>query len=122
VEEGHRQLKCFWDLTRFTSRAFSMVVNQIVFVALAYNLLQLHLKRKDRQELNSQTLPQIRGQLLPNDSFIIIYCQNRFALVSNYDYTELLLTLKMKSQTKILNKTRRIKRELALELQFPRPP
>lgn len=28
-------LKCFWDLTGFTSRAFSLVVNQIVFVALA---------------------------------------------------------------------------------------
>ena len=122
IEEGHRQFKCFWDLTHFTSRAFSMVANQIVFVALSYNLLQLHLKRKQREELNSQTLPQIQNQLLPNDSFIIIYCQNRFALVSTYDYTELLLTLARKIQTKILNKTRRIKRELAQQLQSPRPP
>ena len=28
IEERHRQLKCFSDLTNFTSRAFSMVVNQ----------------------------------------------------------------------------------------------
>ncbi|MEK7756759.1 MAG: transposase, partial [Planctomycetota bacterium] len=34
IEEGHRQLKCFWDLTKFTSRAFSLVVNQVIFVAL----------------------------------------------------------------------------------------
>lgn len=36
IEEGHRQLKCFWDLTHFPSRAFTLVVNQVVFVALAY--------------------------------------------------------------------------------------
>jgi len=43
IEEGHRQLKCFWDLANFTFRKFSMVLNQIVFVLLAYNLLQIFL-------------------------------------------------------------------------------
>jgi len=32
TEERYRQLKCFSDLTHFTSRAFSMVVNQVVFI------------------------------------------------------------------------------------------
>ncbi len=35
IEERHRQLKCFIDLTKFTSRAFSMVVNQVVFIMLS---------------------------------------------------------------------------------------
>ena len=41
IEEGHRQFKCFWDMTRFTSRAFSLVLNQIVFVLLggSWNLV-----------------------------------------------------------------------------------
>jgi hypothetical protein len=122
IEEGHRQLKCFWDLTGFTSRAFSLVVNQVVFVALAYNLLQLYLKRQGRKELNRRTRPSVQRQLLPNDSFIIIYCQDRFALVSTYEYTEILLTLAKAAQDKILDKTRRLRRELAQELASVRPP
>ncbi len=56
TEERYRQLKCFSDLTKFTSRAFSMVVNQVIFMMLAYNLLQLHLFRQKRKELNQKTL------------------------------------------------------------------
>lgn len=122
IEEGHRQLKCFWDLTGFTSRAFSLVVNQVIFVALTYNLLQLHLKRQGRAELNRRTLPRVYNQLLPNASFIIIYCQNRFALFTTAEYTEILLTLQKQSQDKILDKTRRLKREIAAEFRSPRPP
>lgn len=122
IEEGHRQLKCFWDLTGFTSRAFSLIVNQIVFVALAYNLLQVYLKRQRRAELNRRTRPVAQRQLLPNDSFIIIYCQQRFALVTTYEYTEILLTLTPAAQQKILRKARRLKQQLAQELTSPRPP
>ena len=35
IEERHRQYKCFWDLTRMHSCAFSLVVNQALFVLLA---------------------------------------------------------------------------------------
>ena len=67
TEERYRQLKCYIDLTHFTSRAFSMVVNQVVFIMLAYNLLQFYLLRKGRRELTKKTLPRIRQQLLPSD-------------------------------------------------------
>jgi len=40
IEERHRQLKCFINLTKFTSRAFSMVVNQVVFIRNAFVALQ----------------------------------------------------------------------------------
>lgn len=122
IEEGHRQLKCFWDLTEFTSRAFSLVVNQIIFVALAYNLLQLYLKRQGREELNRRTLPRVHKQLLPSASFIIIYCQNRFALFTTPEYTKILLTRPKDIQDKILHKTLRIEREMVKELNSPRPP
>ncbi|MGC9969667.1 MAG: transposase [Bryobacteraceae bacterium] len=42
IEERHRQYKCFWDLTRMHSCAFSLVVNQVLFVLLAYTLVQAH--------------------------------------------------------------------------------
>ena len=122
IEEGHRQLKCFWDLTKFTSRAFSLVVNQVIFVALTYNLLQLHLKRQGREELNRRTLPRVYNQLLPNAAFIIIYCQNYFGLFTSAEYTEILLTLAKKIQDKILHKTRSLKRAIDKELRWPRPP
>jgi hypothetical protein len=35
TEERYRQLKCFSDLTHFTSRAFSLVLNRVVFIMLA---------------------------------------------------------------------------------------
>ncbi len=93
LEERHRQFKCFCDLTDFTSRAFSMVVNQTVFIFLAYNLLQIYLLRQNRQELNKMTLPLIRRQLLPSDSHIIVYWQNYHGLFSPLEFTGYLVTL-----------------------------
>ena len=122
IEERYRQLKCFIDLTHFHSRAFSLVFNQVAFVALAYSLMQLHLLRKKRSELNRRTQPQLRNQLMPTDSVIIIYYNNRFALMSSMQYTELLLTLSAEAGKKILEKVRRLRRELEQELKLPRAP
>ena len=122
IEERHRQLKCFLDLTAFTSRAFSLVVNQVMFVALAYTLLQLYLRRTGRPELNRHTVPRIRNQLMPTQSVIILYCRNRFALLTAMEYTSLLLNLSEEARQKILAKTHRLQRELAAELTLVRPP
>lgn len=122
IEEGHRQLKCFWDLTHFTSRAFALVVNQVVFVALAYTLLQLFLRDQERAELNRRTRPRVRDQLLPSAAVILIYCQQRFATLTPLEYTELLLTLTEPARRKILTQARRLRRELLAALPNPRPP
>ena len=122
IEEGHRQLKCFWDLTQFTSRAFALVVNQVVFVALAYTLLQLFLRQQGRAELNRRTRPRVRDQLLPSAAVILVYCQQRFATLTPLEYTELLLTLAEPARRKILHKARRLRRELLHALPNPRPP
>jgi len=45
AEEKDCQLKCFFNITHFNSRTFPMVVNQIVFIMINYNLLQLFLLR-----------------------------------------------------------------------------
>ncbi len=122
IEEGHRQLKCFWDLTDFTSRAFALVVNQVVFVALAYTLLQLFLRQQGRAELNRQTRPRVRDQLLPSAAVILLCCQQRFAILTPLEYTELLLTLAEPARRKILAQARRLRRELLAALPNPRPP
>ncbi len=122
IEEGHRQLKGFWDLTGFTSRAFALVVNQVIFVALAYTLLQLYLARQGRAELNRQTRPRVRDQLLPSAAVVLLYCQQRFAILTPLEYTELLLTLAEPARRRILTQARRLRRELRDALPNPRSP
>lgn len=122
IEERYRQLKCFVDLMKFHSTAFSLICNQVVFLALAYSLLQLYLLRRKRAELNRRTQPQLRRQLMPTDSVIIIYYDNRFALMTPMQYTEMVLTLSQEAGKKILEKTRRLRRELEQELKLPRGP
>ena len=122
VEERHRQLKCFSDLEAFTSRAFSLVVHQVVFVLLTYSLLQWFLLRIGRKELNPRTRKRTLELLRPSITVIVIYYQNYIACLSPLEHQELVLTLDEAARKKILAKTRRLRRNLAMQLQRPRPP
>ena len=122
TEERYRQLKCFSDLTHFTSRAFSMVVNQVIFIMLAYDLLQIYLLRQGRKELNQKTLPRIRQQLLPSDNHIIVYWQNYYSLFRPFELVGFVVMLGEEARKKIAAKCRRIGRELNGLMQNPRPP
>jgi hypothetical protein len=122
IEERHRQLKCFIDLTKFTSRAFSMVSNQVVFIMLSYNLLQLYLLRQGRKELNNETLPHIRQQLLPSDNHIIVYFENYYGLFAPLEFTEIIASLEDEPRKKIVDKCRRLRREMKEVMTNPRPP
>jgi len=122
TEERYRQIKCFIDLTHFTSCAFSMVVNQVVFIMLAYNLLQFYLLKKGRQELNKKTLPRIRQQLLPADNHIIVYYQNYYAFFNSMELIEFLVMLHEEARHKIAEKCRRLRLDMKGILRNPRPP
>jgi len=121
IEERHRQLKCFSDLEAFTSRAFSLVVHQVVFVLLTYSLLQWFLLRTGRKELNPRTRTRTLELLRPTTTIIVIYYQNYVAYLSPLEHQELVLTLDEVARKKILAKTRRLRRNLAQQLQHPRP-
>ena len=122
TEERYRQLKCFSDLTHFTSRAFSLVVNQVVFIMLAYNLLQIYLLNRGRKELNQKTLPRIRQQLLPSDNHIMVYYQNYYGLFRPFELIGFVVALREQARQKIAAKCRRIGRELNGLIHNPRPP
>jgi len=122
IEERYRQIKCFSDLTKFTSRAFSLVVNQVIFMMLAYNLLQLHLFRKKRKELTQKTIPHIRQQLLPADNHIIVYHQNYYGMFRPFELIGFVVELAEEPRKKIARKCRRIGRELSSLMNNPRPP
>ena len=122
TEERYRQLKCFCDLTHFTSRAFSLVVNQVVFIMLAYDLLQIYLRSQGRQDLNQKTLPRIRQQLLPSDNRLIVYWQNYYSLFSPSELIGFVVMLGEEARKKIAAKCQRIGREFNGLMQNPRPP
>jgi hypothetical protein len=122
MEERHRQLKCFSDLESFTSRAFSLIANQVVFVLLTYSLLQWFLFRIGRKELNPKTRTRTLELLRPTLTVIVIYYQNYMAFLSPLQHQELVLTLNEPARKKILAKTRRLRRSLAHQLNHARPP
>ena len=122
IEERHRQLKCFSDLEAFSSRAFSLIVNQVVFVLLTYSLLQWYLLRAGRKELNPKTRTRSLDLLRPTHTVIVIYYQNYVACLSPLQHQELVLTLSEQARRKILAKTRRLRRSLAHQLDHARPP
>lgn len=107
IEERHRQVKCFWDLTRFHSTAWSLVVSQTVFVCLTYSLLQIHLWRQGHQELNRRTWPTTR-RLLPDGDRVIVYRQQHFAFFTLLEHMELTLSLEGKARRRALAKARRL--------------
>jgi hypothetical protein len=122
IEERHRQLKCFSDLESFPSRAFSLVVHQVVFVLLTYSLLQWFLLRIGRKELNPKTRTRALDLLRPALTVIILYYQNYMAFLTPLQHQELVLTLDESARKKILAKTRRLRRSLAHALDYARPP
>lgn len=110
IEERHRQVKCFWDLTRFTSTAWNLIVSQTVFVCLTYSLLQIHLLRQGHQALNHATWPTTR-RLLPDGDRVIVYRQQYFAFFTLLEHMKLTLSLNEKARRKALAKTQRLQNE-----------
>ena len=114
IEERHRQVKLFWDLAKFPSRSLSLVQTQIVFVLLAYSLLQAFLKKRERGELNERTRRRIVNELQYEDDKIVLYSQGKVAYLTPLQHQEILLTLTEGPRRKILEKTRKLRRRRLL--------
>ena len=97
-------------MTHLRSTAFSLVVNQILFVELAYSLIQIFLRQVGRNELVGRTRQRLLDALLPNRNQIALYYQQRFGMFDPYEYQELLLTLREGARRMVLGKTRRLRR------------
>lgn len=122
IEERHRQAKLFWDLTGFHSPNFNLVTHQVVFVALAYTLLQMQLLMENRPELNRMTRDRLKQQMLPYGNHIIVYAQNYYAFFDLPEYTEIIMGIVEPGKSKLLKKVRRIRREFLSGLNRPRGP
>jgi hypothetical protein len=122
IEERHRQYKCFWDLTRMHSCAFSLVVNQGLFVLLAYTLIQAHLVLRRRQELNRGVWQRAWELLSPTLEVVAVYYRQRFCLLTLAEYGRILLDVAEPLRGKLRDRLRQIEREQYALLENARPP
>jgi len=122
IEERHRQYKCFWDIPRMHSRRLSLVLNQVLFVLLAYTLMQAHLFLRHRQELNRRTRARTLDLLGPTVEVVAVYYQQRFCLLLLPEFAAILLEVTEPARTKLLKKMQQLKKDLYHLLRNPRPP
>jgi len=122
IEERHRQYKCFWDLTRMHSCAFSLVVNQVLFVLLAYTLVQAHLVLRRRQELNRSVWEHAWQLLSPTLEVVAVYYCQRFCLMTLAEFARILLDIAEPARTKLRRKLSQIEKDLYSLLENARSP
>ena len=122
IEERHRQYKCFWDLTRMHSCAFSLVVNQALMVLLAYTLVQAHLVLRQRQQLNHGVWERTWQLLSPTLEVVAVYYRQRFCLLTLAEFGRILLDVAEPVRGKLREKLRRIEREQYSLLETARAP
>jgi hypothetical protein len=122
IEERHRQYKCFWDLTRMHSCAFSLVLNQALFVLLAYTLVQAHLVLRQRQALTSGVWERTWQLLSPTLEVVAVYYRQRFCLLTLAEFGGILLDIAEPVRGKLREKLRRIEREQYSLLETARSP
>jgi hypothetical protein len=122
IQERHRQYKCFWDLTRMRSCAFSLIVNQTLFVLLVYTLLQAHLLLRRRQQCNRCVWERTWDLLSPTLEVVAVYYQQRFCLLTLAEYGRILLEVPEPVRGKLRDRLRQIQREQHSLLEIARPP
>jgi hypothetical protein len=111
IEERHRQAKCFWDLSRFRSPDYGLVVNQVVFTLLAYTLMQVFLEKVDRNELTGKTRMRMWEELLPQGNKISVYAAHRVAHLNAAEYGEWLLGVSEGARRRLRGRLRALGRE-----------
>jgi len=104
IEERHRQLKGFWDLTKFTSPSFSLVVTQIIFKLITYSLMQLYLVRADMAELAKKTISTITKKERAGECVVILYSGFNYGVFDLDEYSFILMKLKADAKKRLTKK------------------
>ncbi|MCG9479263.1 MAG: transposase, partial [Actinomycetia bacterium] len=106
IEERHRQLKEFWDLARFSSPAFSLVVTQILTKLATYSLMQLYLVRADMAKLARKTIATIKKKERAGECVVILYSGTHYGVFDLEEYSFIIMNLKTDAKKRF---SRRIK-------------
>lgn len=122
IEERHRLLKCFHDLSDFRARAFNVIVAQVVFILLSYTLRQWQLWRQAQEALAGRTPVEQRRGLNVRKEYVVIYHQQAYPQMLLVSFTRELLELAPGARQKALAKVRQLERSFLLPLKTLRPP
>lgn len=93
IEERHRQVKCFHDLSNFRSGAQNVIVAQVVLILLSYTLRQWQLWPL-QEEVAADKTPEFMGRRLNlRKQYIVIYPGRSYARIPLVQFTRLVLEL-----------------------------
>jgi hypothetical protein len=122
IEERHRQLKCFYDLTDFHSRSFNLVAAQVVFVLLSYTLRQWQLWKTQQDQLAGLHPDQIQRRLDLQHHFIVIYLARAYLQLPLVTFTREVLELQPAARDRALQTIRRLEQSFLCPVEHLRPP
>lgn len=121
IEERHRQLKCFYDLTQFRSRHFSAIAAQVVMVLLTYTLRQWQIWKWVQENLANLTPEGLLDALKLLRQWIVIYWQLEYAQLPVVTFAREAILLEGQARAKALRKLELLERELFSPVLNPRP-
>lgn len=121
IEERHRQLKCFYDLTKFRSRSFNAVAAQVVMVLLTYTLRQWQLWKFLQERLAQLTPEGLADQLRLLQQWIVIYLGLAYTQLPVVSFAREAILLEGQAREKALRKLDQLETLLFTPIAHPRP-
>jgi hypothetical protein len=121
IEERHRQLKCFYDLSDFRSRSFNAIAAQVVMVLLTYTLRQWQLWRFLEENLAGLTPEGLAAQLRLLQQWIVIYFEQAYTQLPVVTFTREAIQLEGVARDKALRKLEQLEGLLFTPIPNPRP-
>jgi hypothetical protein len=123
IEERHRLLKCFYDLSDFHSRSFNVITAQVVFILLSYTLRQWQLWRLRQQEaLAGKTPGLLQRRLNLHHQHVVIYHQHAYTQMPLVTFTREVLELAPEARARALAKIRKLEESFLTPLDNVRAP
>lgn len=121
IEERHRMIKCFYDLSDFRSRHFNAISAQVVFVLLAYTLRQWQLWKWQQEELAGLSPAAMHLRLNMRREYVVIYHEQSYTQMPLVGFSRELLQLEGDGKQKALQKIIHMEQQMFEPLTNLRP-
>lgn len=122
IEERHRLLKCFHDLSDFHSRRFNVIVAQVVLILLSYTLRQWQLWKSRQEQWAGKTPGFLGWQRNQQSEYVVIYHQNAYTRMPLVTFSRELLEMPAEARAKALIKVRKLEQSFLNPLENGRAP
>ena len=124
IEERHRQLKCFYDLSDFRSRSFNAITAQMVFILLACTFRQWQLWTLKQTVWAGLSPQELQQRWAIHTPWIVIDDQMEYAPLPLTPFTREVLEREGSARIKALAKVRQLEQRMLAPVAplRPRPP